>query len=193
SPLSAGSSVTRTQEVTLPQFDSGDRWIVVRADSSNGFLERDPANNAAMSDQPVHIPATLTLMLSQSTVAENAGPNALTATVTRNGDTDDSLIVLLTSGDTNKIRLPASVVIPARRVLAQFNMGVLDNAIADGDETVLINAAAVGYAHGVSELILIDDDRPELSLQFPVSTVSEGDAMGAAIGYVSRNTPTNNA
>lgn len=85
----------------------------------------------------------LTLSITPTTFAENAGAGAATATVTR-ANTDDTaaLTVNLTSSNPNQAAVPASVVIPAGLDSATFSIDAADDGIVTGTQTVTITASA---------------------------------------------------
>ena len=84
--------------------------------------------------------AKLTLSIAPSTFSEAAGANAATGTVTRNTPITAALTVNLSSSNTNKATVPATVVIPIGQTAAQFPVSAIDNTIIDGDVTVTITA-----------------------------------------------------
>ena len=61
----------------------------------------------------------LTLNIDKDTVAENAGNNAATGTITRSIITDEDLIITLNSNDTSEIAVPNQVIIPAKLIKHQ--------------------------------------------------------------------------
>jgi uncharacterized delta-60 repeat protein len=86
--------------------------------------------------------SSLTLSIAASSIVENAGPAATTGTVTRVGaDNTVPMTVSLSSSDTSKAAVPASVVIPANQTSATFNIDAVDQDLVAGDETVTISAS----------------------------------------------------
>ncbi len=85
--------------------------------------------------------ASLTLTIAAPSISEAGGTGATTATVTRNTDTTDPLVVYLTSSDTTEAAVPGSVTIPANQASATFNINAVDNAVVDGTQNVTITAA----------------------------------------------------
>jgi uncharacterized delta-60 repeat protein len=85
----------------------------------------------------------LSLMLSPHTVAENAGPGAVSGSITRtNMDTSQPLTVNLTSGDPGHATVAPSVTIAAGATSATFNVNPVDDNIVDGTHTVGITGFA---------------------------------------------------
>jgi len=118
--------------VTIPQFASGTNWFIVKGNAGNSFYELNTANNSSVSTQAVSVASSLALALSPGIVSESAGANALAGSVTRNGDVSTSLTVNLASATGTNVFVPASVIIPAGKYSANFQLSVLDNAVAGG-------------------------------------------------------------
>ncbi|WP_153559190.1 tandem-95 repeat protein, partial [Roseimaritima sediminicola] len=81
----------------------------------------------------------LTLSFADTAINENGGTT--TATVTRNTDLSEELVVYLSSGDTSEASVPATVTIPAGESEATFIVSGVDDSIRDGSQTVYISAA----------------------------------------------------
>jgi len=137
----------------------------------------------------------LSLTLNPTSVNENAGATAATATISRNSDTTNALIVTLSSSATSAATVPTTVTIPAGETAATFPITAINDAIADGTQTTTISAAATGFLlPATADLNVTDDDgAAALSLTLDPSTISEAAGNGAATGTVSRNSPTTDA
>jgi hypothetical protein len=115
-PLPAGASLTRTQQVMVPVNGFwGDQWFVVQADSAGEVVEEDETDNAALSVRPTTVAAALSLHLNSVAVRETAGTNTVKALLKRNTDPSTNLVVTLTSSDPTEAAVPVTVVIPAHR------------------------------------------------------------------------------
>ena len=141
------------------------------------------------------------LELSPSTVAESAGPLAILAKLRRTTNVDKKITVQLSDDSNGSIYYAApSIVLEAGEAEAQFSLGVIDNADAEGNRQVNITAAvyvsscdcaASGTNVGVvtKAVNIIDDDGPSLGLAASNSTLLEGDEEGIVL-TVKRNTGT---
>ncbi len=192
-PLPAGQSVTRTENITIPRFGTGTRYLVVVTDVGNTVFELNEANDAAIAAQPLNLPATLTLSVSPPSFYENAGASAAVGTLTRNTDTGSSLDVALASSDTNRALVPALVTIPAGQPSATFAVAAIDDTIADGSHPAVITATAGGFGVVSNTVTVLDNDTPALTLQLSRGSINEGDGPAAAVGYLTRNANTNQA
>jgi len=104
----------------------------------------------------------LTLEISKSSFSENAGASAATATVTRDSDISQPLVVYLTSDDTSELVVPSSVTIAAGATMSPaFNVGAVDDEIEDGNQSVTITAQAHLFQDTSSTVAVGDDDAEE--------------------------------
>jgi fibronectin type 3 domain-containing protein len=135
------------------------------------------------------VPA-LTVTVNPAMFAENAGSNAATGTVSRQGPTTAALTVTLTSSDTTEAVVPATVTIPAGQSSATFAVAAVDDAIYDGTQSVTIIASAAGFTSGTAGVQVTDDDPPGLSVTIAPATFAENAGNNAATGTVTRQGPT---
>ena len=102
--------------------------------------------------------AALTLSVTPTTFSEAAGATAATGTVSRNTATTAALTVNLTSSNTDKVTVPASVEIPAGQTSVQFALTAVDNTIVDGSKTVTITASRAGLTSATADVTVTDND-----------------------------------
>jgi hypothetical protein len=186
--LVAGSSITRTQQVLLPQTGvAGDLRAAVFVDTDNSVLEQNEANNAVLALNDLQVPALLSLTLPVTNVLENTSTPNLACLVSRNGDPGLPLTVLLASSATNHLIVPASVTIAAGTASAVFNATVLDDGVFDADALVSVSAQAGGYLGATSQVLVVNSDLPRLALSLPAQ-ITEGQTL---IATVFSDTPMN--
>ena len=89
-------------------------------------------------------------------VPENAGIEATAVTITRNTDTTTDLVVDLASDDTSEATVPATATIPAGHDRVTVFLDAVDDADADGPQTVTIAASATSFVSGADSLIVTD-------------------------------------
>ena len=85
---------------------------------------------------------SLTLSITPTTFAENAGTNAATGTLSLNQAQEQNLVVALSSSDTSEVTVPESATILAGQTTATFAIAAVDDAISDGSVSVTITATA---------------------------------------------------
>ncbi|MBV9468241.1 MAG: hypothetical protein JOZ57_03290, partial [Abitibacteriaceae bacterium] len=161
----------------------GPQTVVIAA-SAAGFGTGSATATVTDNDTP-----TLGLSLSPTIFSEAAGAKATMGTVTRNTPTTSALVVTLSSGNTTKGTVPATVTIPVGATSATFPIAAVDNAIADGPQSVVFTASAPGFTPGTASATVLDNEVAQLSLTVTPGTFSEGAGSHAATGTITRNTP----
>ncbi len=123
-------------------------------------------------------PAIL-LTLDRSSVNESAGPNAVFGTLTLDRAATSALTATFSASAAGQIVLPQSVAIPSNVQAVTVPIGIVDNAVVDGNRTVAITAhlfsgaTPLGNAPPVN-LTITDDESPSLSLSFDRTLLIEG-------------------
>jgi subtilisin-like proprotein convertase family protein len=100
---------------------------------------------------------SLTLSISPSTFAENAGANAATGTLTLSQSQATDLVVTLTSSDTTEATVPTSVIIPANQTNVTFTVAAVDDQISDGSVGVTLTGSA-GSLSATANIIVTDNE-----------------------------------
>ncbi|MCH2139382.1 MAG: hypothetical protein MK074_10085, partial [Phycisphaerales bacterium] len=124
--------------------------------------------DAVRIEQLMQSTPTLVVQLAADSAAENAG--TVSGIVSRGAETVGDLVVTLTSDDTAVGTVPATVTIPDGVGAVPFTLTVVDDAIVDDDQNVIITASAAGYVDGTDSLLVEDDEFP------PVQIIDNGDA-----------------
>jgi hypothetical protein len=97
--------------------------------------------------------ATLFLVLAETSVSEEDGEGATTATVFRNTDTSSELIVSLSFDDTSEATVQASVTIAAGETTSPpFSINAVQDLIEDETQTAILEATADGFVDGTASL-----------------------------------------
>jgi len=131
-------------------------------------------------------PPPLELRIADSAIAENAGPAATFATVSRlAADSSQPLVVTLYSSDPSEAAIVSSVTIPAGQASATFAMDAVDDALLDGEQTVTLSAVASGFTGATA--ILTVTDHETLTVMIDPTSVVEDVGPAAAMGRVTRS------
>jgi hypothetical protein len=180
--LASGSSVTRTQLVTIPLIGfAGDLRVAVIVNSDNNLLEQNSTNDSALALNDLQVPAALSLSLPVASVPENTSTPNLACLVSRNGDLGSPLVVSLASSATNHLLVPASVTIPAGAASAPWASTVLDDGVPGPDAMVTISASAGGYLSATSQVTVVNTDVAYLSLSLAGPQITEGQTVLATV------------
>ena len=181
--------------VTIPDGSDNTAFLITGVD--DGFLDGTQivtitasatgfADGGAIIDVTDDDVETLSVTVDMTSISENGG--TATGTVTRSGDTTNDLIVTLSSSDVGEADVPATVTILSGSDNATFSVAGVDDAIADGTQTVTLTASAPTFVDGTVSIDVTDDDLSTLSVTIDMTTISENG--GTATGMVARNTGT---
>lgn len=97
-----------------------------------------------------------------SPTLENAGVLAGGGLVSVPGTLVNALTVTLNSSDVSELTLPASVVIPSGASQAMFDLTLVNDPLADGDQSVMRTSTAPGFTTGTGAMIVSDDEQPAM-------------------------------
>ncbi len=131
----------------------------------------------------------LTVTATPATFSENAGITASKLRVTRSGPTTAAQIVTLSSSNTNKATVPATVTIAAGQTFAEVDIAAQDNDSVDGAATVTITAVVTGFADATATLT-VNDNETALTVTATPATFSENGGTTASKLRVTRSGPT---
>jgi oligosaccharide reducing-end xylanase len=123
---------------------------------------------------------------------EGQGVLAGQGSVTINPAPTNDLAVNLTSSNTNKVTVPASVIIPAGQSNAvTFDLTIIDSGLLDGNQNVAITATATGYGSRQSTILVSNIHTATLSVTLPASatkgagTLANAGTLSASSGVTS--------
>ena len=91
--------------------------------------------------------------------AENGAPAQIV--ISRDGPTDQPLVVTLTDGDPTETDAPATVTIPAGQSSITVDIPSVDDPIVDGPQISTITASAPGTNPGTIDVTVADDDHSD--------------------------------
>jgi len=167
-------------------LDTGDKTAVISAnvETNTGVIVNQGSTSASLLLKEADGPA-LTLSLSPSTVSKGTTG---TATITRNTDTTNALVVTLASSDPTKATVPPTLTIPAGQASVSFSISAIDDHTPDGLQHVQITASATGLDTGIASLGITDVDLPDLVVSSVSAPASGYDNAPLAISWTVTNT-----
>ena len=178
----------QTVDDELPNLEESNKFTVSAAHFNRGEVIVLLQDN----DMPV-----LSLTLTPDKVGEDAGPTAVSAVLTRTGNTDSKITIKLSDDSNGGLYYSNKSIVMEKGVeTTYFNLGPVENTLQDGDRVYTLNAgiwisscncAASGESAGSvsAKLTVLDNDGAALSLSSQSGTVKEG---GETVITVSRNT-----
>ena len=111
----------------------------------------------------------------------------LIGTVTRDSATSDAAVVTLLCSIPTQLQVPASVTIPAGVASVQFPVTAIDDTLVEPPMTVTVNASSPGYLPSSTNLTILDNDWPTVTLTIAPDTFSEGAGPQAALATLTRS------
>ena len=109
-----------------------------------------------------------------STAQENAG-TLTAAEISLDGTLANQLQVQLMSTDTSLVSVPKQLVVPPNEFSVFFPLTIHDNYWITGEQTIAIYVYAQGFPVVHKQIVIHDDDRPQLTLWIPdQATVGDG-------------------
>ncbi len=170
SPLQVTLTSSDTTEVALPAtvtFEAGQETIQVPVHAVDDTLldglvrvqlqgiAGTVSSNVAEVEVEDH--ETITIVANRTTFGEHEGAGVSVIEVTRsNTDVDQAIVVTLVSSDTSELTLPASVTIPAGQRSTTVGVNAVDDALFDGNQTVIVSASATNYTGSSIEFVVTD-------------------------------------
>jgi|GEM_PF-1610690 len=166
---------------------------VVISASKTGFI----AGSATITIIDNDIPQ-VALTINPASVSEAGGPYAAWGTISRLEPGSDPVTIVLSSAPSGQLFFPAQVTIPAGMMEKQFNVGVVDNGVLDGDRTIEVTGAIYLSSCGcgvpeesggttTADVTIIDNDGPSLSVLSNPIIVPEGISNAGKL-VITRNT-----
>lgn len=188
--------VTASLQAWLANPSSNLGWVLnptgtdgIDIDSFEGAVKpKLVVNYAAPANLPV-----VTIAASDATAAEPSDPGQYI--ITRTGDTSSDLTVFYSIGGTatagaDYTALTGSVVIPAGAASAVIDLSVLDDAIYDGNETVVVTLASdPAYAIGGdsnASVTIADNELPPPVVTIAATTPTAYEVGGNGVFTVTR-------
>jgi fibronectin type 3 domain-containing protein len=117
-------------------------------------------------------PPTLSINVSPTSFSEDGGDNVATGSITRTGSLEAPLTVNLSSSDVSEATVATSVTIGTNQSSASFAVDAVDDDQNDGSQSVVISAAATGFATQQTSVTVTDDEQPPFDGQYDFGTFS---------------------
>lgn len=113
-------------------------------------------------------------LLAPDTVPENGGTISVPVRIGISNATD--VQITLQSSDTNVLRVPSTITIPAGFTEAIANFTIIDNSLLEPSKVVIVTASAPSFAPGSAAVRVNDDETTILTITGP-DTVREGEVV----------------
>ncbi len=178
--IEAGSSVNRQAEFSMPQLPGieGEVKLSVQVipDAGSGELPGAQGNNTAKSEQSFTVTKKLLLEIPAYALPEKSSA-LVQCKFSRSGNWSQQQVFALSTGDSLRLSVPASVTVPANQSGAYFYIKVINNTVLDEDSLVTIHAEGSGYDMVTGQIVIEDANLPSLSLAVSKAEVTQGEAF----------------
>lgn len=102
------------------------------------------------------------------------GQAAVTCTLTANVASSIPRTITLSSSNTSQLTVPASLSLAAGQTSATFSMTIVNDTLIDGDLPVVVTASSAGWVTGIANVLVRDNERKALALDYFTGTPVEG-------------------
>ncbi|MEL6106145.1 MAG: choice-of-anchor Q domain-containing protein [Planctomycetota bacterium] len=130
------------------------------------------------------VPITVALNVTETVEGTS---DAVTLTVTREGDLTDPLEFALTSSDESEASVPMTATIPAGLASVDVPVTIVNDVEVDGPQSLQLFAASSGLVPRPVDLTVFDDEPATFTLLVDSPVINEGTGPDAATVTVRRN------
>ena len=163
----------------------GTTAVMIRADVAEYF------GGSAVIQVADNEKAVLKVKLPRKT-REGDGRRVRQGTVQAHARLARDVVVQLTSSDPGELQVPATVILPAGRATADFDLFVVDDHRIDGARAVTVTAHVDNWVDGSDTMSILDNETSALSLVLPASAAeSNGVLTNAGTVRLAGSVPTN--
>lgn len=178
--LEAGGVLSRQVEITLPTLLGIDGQTKVQVcivpNTDTGESPAAQGNNTQMGSSIVNINKFLLLELSPNRINEDSGQR-VALRVNRSGGWTVSETFTATATTDSRVNVPSSITVPANQSGAIVYLSVADNAVLDNDSIINISVEGNGYSAVSGQLVIEDNEYPDLTLTASKSDLTEGETF----------------
>lgn len=183
--LDANETMQRQAEVQLPPLlglegDNVRLQVRIVPDKDTGESTSSQGNNAATAAQTLSVQRVLYVEPSPARVVEGS-TGRVAVKVSRSGDWSGEQAFNLSATADPRVNIPTSVTIPAGQSGAVAYMSIANNTLLDADSVVIITAVGGSYSAASAELIIEDNEYPNLSVEASKTNITEGETFQLTI------------
>lgn len=179
--------VGRSGVLTLASFSRNHTYSTPGTYTASVTVTDDDGGRSSGSFRViVESPPQLSVSINRTSIAENAGSNAATLTVSRpQSVAAAALTITLLSSDVSEATVPGSVSLAAGQTSAQVAVNAVDDSLLDGSQIVMITASAAGIESASLQLTVTDFET--LTATFSTSTIREDAGPDSTTLTIRRN------
>ena len=179
--IPAGVSSAPFTATVLNDGMPGPNVLVTLSANAGGYLGATSQVTVVNTDVP-----TLALSLALPQITEGQTVNATVAGL----PISNQPVVVSIVSSSSALGVPSSVTIPAYSNSVTFPVLAVQNTVIAPAQTYTVSAYANGYVGAFTNLTVLNDNAPELTLALDKTNINEADGPFAAIATVSRQPVT---
>ena len=176
--LAGNGQMVRSASMKLPQIMGLDGTVKVQvkviANTDAGESPSAAANNTSVSSKTINVGKKLFIELPQVGIEEN-NTSLIKCKLSRSGNWAAEETYTLSKSNDDRVDVPVSLTIPKGQSAAYFYARLIDNEVIDQDSVVTINASGNGYDEVEAQLIVVDNEYPDLTITTRKYEITEGE------------------
>lgn len=183
--MAPGTKVSRQATLVVPTLPglsgSLNVGVTLIPNATSGEIEQKQLNNTTMTeDNPVTLGKRLILTLPSSLTEGSDG--VVRGQISRSGSwlNEETFTIQLTPDD-HRLHFPTAVTIRANQSASYFSGTFSDNDELDLNTQVNVTADGNGYETVSEEILLIDDEFPEITLSLTKEEIKEGETVALTV------------
>ena len=185
SGMASGASIQRSIEVTLPTVLGVDGNVYakvnIKGNSDSGERTEQEWNNNATAATGLTLTKQLALTMPTSPIDENHRYN-VSCQISRSGNRNTEETFTLTCDKPDRLSVPTTVTIGRNASSANFYVTLVDNQVYNnGDNTVTITATGTGYTKATGQIVIEDNEYPQMELITSKQSVTEGEKFNLTV------------
>ncbi len=180
--LATGASVNHSAEIMVPALPGIEGTVMLQVkltpNLDAGEAVEYQGNNTTTGEQSLTLAKQLSLEIPEHI---DEGNRTQRCRLARSGSwTAAQTFNLSITGD-GRLAVPSSVTIPAGQSAVWFNITVTDDSMLNTDSIFTISASGNDYPELTQQVVVVDDEKPKLTVTASKSTVKEGENLRLTI------------
>lgn len=180
--MAVDAVISRQIEVTLPAILGMDGEVLLEVEvqpySGAGESQGLRWNNTGTTN--VQVEKRLTLTLPTGSIAETYD-SPVRCTLSRSGERTTAETFTITATEDSRLKIPASVTIPAGQSSVNFYIQLADNTLLDNNGIINVSVIGNGYPEVYGQVEIEDNEFPDLTVISSKNSVSEGETFQLTI------------
>lgn len=183
--LESKAIVSRQATFTIPSITGIDGETKVKVQlqpySNNGERTEYQSNNTKTTDATFDLGKTIYFNIPTNQIDEGTN-TPIRCTLARSGNRDkNETFTINTEGNDGRLSIPSTIDITTGNSESVFYITVNDNDIIDRNNTAILSFTGNGYQNIISEITVVDNEYPTLSLSASSVEIEEGNSITLTI------------